>query len=90
MADLTAVAAWRSLAEERAGVEPAPDLDPTHEAATRRAAARAALIGKGDAWTQQAVAYERAMTATPPKPDPTEKTKRWQAARYGGLAEGNR
>lgn len=59
MADLRAVAAWRALAEERAGVE----LDPEQAAAVTRAATRAAILGKGDAWTRQAVEYEREMGA---------------------------
>lgn len=59
MADFRAVAAWRALAEDRAGVEIAPE----QAAAATRAATRAAILGKGDTWTRQAVEYEREMAA---------------------------
>lgn len=53
MADLEAVAAWRALAEERAG------LDPISSAAVNRERARAAILPRGDAWVRQARRYEQ-------------------------------
>lgn len=85
MADLDAVAAWRAHAEEKAGVA-APELDPAQEAEARRAAERSSILGKGDTWTRQAVAYEREMGASSAKADPNEKTKRWLVTRYSGIA----
>lgn len=86
MADLEAVAAWRAHAEAKAGIE----LDPAQEAAARRAAERARILGNGDAWTRQALAYESEMGAASPKADPSETTKRWLVARYSGIAGGGR
>ena len=89
-ADLEAVAAWRAHAEEKAGIEPAPELDPIQDAEARQAAKRAGILGKGDVWVKQAVAYDREMGAASPKPDPAEATKRWRTARDSGIAGGTR
>lgn len=53
VADLEAVAAWRALAEDRAG------LDPIAEAAANRERDRAAILPRGDAWVRQALRYEQ-------------------------------
>lgn len=86
MADLEAVAAWRAHAEGMAGIV----LDPAEQAAARRAAERSTILGKGDTWTAQAVAYEREMGAASPKADPNDTSKRWRAARDSGIAGGGR
>lgn len=85
-ADLEALAAWKAELSRRRELA----IDPAQEAAARRAANRARIIGNGDTWTRQAVAYENAMVEAPPKADPTETTKRWRTARDSGIAGGGR